>query len=170
MAGSTRRVASGHTSRRQAADEIRLDSWRGRCNFDGVSKSQRLDAPTRLSRREREIIDVLHQLGRATVADVHARIPDPPSKTAIRSLLWLLEGKGHVQHEQEGPQNVYTTTVPTADARPSAVRHFLDTFFGGSRTDAALAILGGRETKLEDADIERIEDLLARHKKRSRKK
>ena len=135
-----------------------------------MSKSQRSSAPPRLSRREREIVDVLYQLGRATVADVHARIPDPPSKTAIRSLLWLLEEKGHVQHEQQGAQNVYSTTVPASDARPSAVRHFLDTFFGGSRTDAALAILGDRSASLEDEDIARIEDLLARHKKRPGKK
>jgi len=135
-----------------------------------VSKTQRSNAPARLSRREREIVDVLYQLGRATVAEVHARIPDPPSKTAIRSLLWLLEGKGHVQHEQQGAQNVYTTTIPAAKARPPAVRHFLDTFFGGSRADAALAILGDRSTTLDDADIERIEELLARHKKQPTKK
>ena len=135
-----------------------------------MSKTQRPAAPPRLSRREREIVDVLYQLQRATVAEVHARIPDPPSKTAIRSLLWLLEEKGHVRHEQQGAQNVYMTTVPAEDARPSAVRHFLDTFFGGSRASAALEILGDRGATLDDADIERIEELLARHRRKSGKK
>ena len=86
-----------------------------------------------LSRRERQIMDVVYRLGRATAAEVQEGLPDPPSYSAVRALLRVLEEKGHLRHEQDGPRNVYVPTVPRDAARSSAVRALLETFFGGSR-------------------------------------
>ena len=123
----------------------------------------------RLSRRERQIVEILYRLGRATVAEVHAMLPDPPpTVTATRSALWLLCEKGHVRRDQTGPRNVYLPAVAPETARASALRDVLDTFFAGSRGRAAAAILGDTRTSLSDDDIARLEELLDRHKRKKR--
>ena len=106
--------------------------------------------PRHLSKRERQIMDVLYGAGRATAADVRARMPEPPSYSAVRTLLRILEEKGHVRHEQDGIRYVYVPTVTPAKAQRSALKHLIDTFFGGSaaRGMAALVELSGGEEDL----------------------
>jgi predicted transcriptional regulator len=111
-------------------------------------------------------MDVVYRLGRATAAQVHAELPDPPSHSAVRSALWLLEEKGHLAHEQDGPRNVYRPTVPRDTARRSAVHDLLETFFGGSRGQAVAAILGAPGPELSPDDVQRIETLLDRARSR----
>ncbi|HEY9230230.1 MAG TPA: BlaI/MecI/CopY family transcriptional regulator, partial [Gemmatimonadaceae bacterium] len=109
------------------------------------------EAAAQLSRRERQIMDVIYRRGRATAAEVLQDIPDPPSYSAVRALLRLLEEKGHVHHEQDGPRYVYAPTVNRDRARRSALKHVVRTFFDGSATDAVAALLDG-EAKLDDKE------------------
>ena len=118
-----------------------------------------------LSRREREIMEVLWRLGSATVAEIHGELASPPSPTAVRSMLWLLEEKGHVQHEQSGPRNVYQACVPAERLRKDAVKNLVRTFFAGSRLGAVNAILGDSNARLDDEEIKSIEAMLERHKR-----
>ena len=110
-------------------------------------------------------MEVLWRLGSATVAEIHAELPNPPSPTAVRSTLWLLEDKGHVHHEQSGPRNVYQARVPAEQLRKDAVKNLVRTFFAGSRLGAVTAILGDPNARLDDDEIKRIEDMLERHKR-----
>src|ERR1044072_3084293 len=86
----------------------------------------------KLSRREREIMDVIYRAGRATAAEVLAQLTDPPSYSAVRALLRVLEDKGHLRHEEDGPRHVFLPTVPRERARPAALRQILHQFFHGS--------------------------------------
>ena len=95
-----------------------------------------------LSRRERQIIDILYSHGRATAAEVQTALPDPPSYSAVRAMLRILEEKGHVRHEQDGPRYVFLPTVHRDRAQRSALTHVVRTFFNGSATDAVAALLG----------------------------
>lgn len=114
----------------------------------------------KLSRRERQILDILYERGRATAAEILAALPDPPSYSAIRALVRVLEEKGHVKHEAEGPRYVFTPTVPRARARRSALKHLLETFFDDSAADAVAALLDAR--KLEAEELDRIEEMIER--------
>src|SRR5262245_61785871 len=95
----------------------------------------------RLSRRERQILDILYEKGRATALEVLEGLPDPPGYSAIRSHLTTLEEKGHVRHEKDGARYVYMPTVQARTARRSALQHLLKTFFLGSREQAVAALL-----------------------------
>jgi predicted transcriptional regulator len=97
--------------------------------------------PSHLSRRESQIMDIVYELGRARAADVLERLPDPPSYSAVRALLRVLEDKGHLRHEQEGPRYVYLPTTPRERARDSAMRRVVRTFFGGSAEHAMAALM-----------------------------
>src|SRR3954465_14900574 len=99
------------------------------------------EAPKGLSRRERQIMDVIYRRGRATAAEVLEDMPDPPGYSAVRAMLRLLEEKGHVRHEQDGPRYVYMPTVNRDRARKSAMKHLVRTFFDGSTEDAVAALL-----------------------------
>jgi len=121
-----------------------------------------------LSRREREIMDALYALGRATAADVRKRIPEPPGYSAVRALLRILEEKGHVRHEQDGPRYVYVPVVTARRAQRTAVAHLVRTFFNGSAERAVAALIEGADTKLDDAEIERIERLVAEARKKGK--
>src|SRR6185295_8340660 len=101
-----------------------------------------------LSRREREIMNVLHRVPKATVAMVRAELASPPSYSAVRALLRILEGKGHVRHLSDGPRYVYEPVVPRSAQRKSAIRHLVRTFFGGSTEDAVIALLEAADTRL----------------------
>jgi BlaI family transcriptional regulator, penicillinase repressor len=125
-----------------------------------------LDMNQSLSRRERQIVDVLFKLGKASAADVRAELPDAPSYSAVRALLRILEEKGHVKHEQDGPRYVYTVTVPRDSARRSALKHLVQTFFEGSTTQAISALLDSSSSKLSDADLERLGRILEEARKR----
>jgi BlaI family penicillinase repressor len=93
------------------------------------------------SRREAQILEILYRRGRATVADLRAELPDPPSPSAVRKLLDILEQRGHVRHVTDDGRHVYTATVPLKRARQSALRQLLDTFFAGSAEGAMVALL-----------------------------
>src|SRR5919106_5487774 len=94
-----------------------------------------------LSRRERQIVDILSAQGRATAAEVQAALPEPPSYSAVRAMLRILEEKGHVRHEQDGPRYIFRPTVARDNAKKSALHHLLRTFFDGSREQAISALL-----------------------------
>ena len=118
-----------------------------------------------LSRRERQIMDVLFRRGRATAADVMHELPGEPSYSTVRTQLRVLEEKGHVRRESDGVRFVYTPAVTRQTARKSALRHLVDTFFDGSAEKAVAALLGGEGAKLTDEQIERIADLIAKARK-----
>ena len=109
-----------------------------------------------LSRRERQIVDILYAQGRATAAEVQASLPDPPSYSAVRAMLRILEDKGHVKHEQDGPRYVYVPTVARDNAKRSALRHMLQTFFDGSAEQAISALLDDSSTRLSDRELDRL--------------
>src|SRR5687768_12245385 len=109
-----------------------------------------------LSRRERQIMDVVYRLGRATAAEVLEALPDPPSYSAVRALLRVLEEKGHLRHEQDGPRYVFLPTVPRDKARRSALRRLVQTFFEGSTAQAVAALLGEPGARLTDEDLDRL--------------
>src|ERR1051326_8321832 len=104
------------------------------------------EAVAQLSRRERQIMDVIYRRGRATAREVMEDIPDPPSYSAVRALLRLLEERGHVRHAQEGQHYVYTPAAAPSSARKSALSHVVRTFFGGSTEEAVVALV--ERTKL----------------------
>jgi predicted transcriptional regulator len=112
-----------------------------------------------LSRRERQIIDILYERGRATAAEVQAALPEPPSYSAVRAMLRILEEKGHVLHEQDGPRYVYVPTVGRENAKRSALRHVLQTFFNGSAEQAISALLDDTST-LSDDELDRLARLI----------
>src|SRR5207237_919986 len=98
-------------------------------------------APSKeFGRRERQIMDVVYRLGRATVGDVMGRLPDPPTYSAVRAMLRYLERKGHLRHTRDGVRYVYEPTVPHAEAQRSAMQHLVRTFFRGSRVGAVAAL------------------------------
>jgi predicted transcriptional regulator len=120
-----------------------------------------------LSRRERQIMDVIYRRGRATAAEVLEDIPDPPSYSAVRAMLRLLEEKGHVRHEQDGPRYVFLPIVNRDRARKSALTHVVRTFFDGSATEAVAALLndGGR---LSDAELDRLSAMIEQAREEGR--
>jgi len=113
-----------------------------------------------LSRRERQILDILFKTGRASAAEVQTALPDPPSYSAVRALLRILEEKGHVRHEQDGPRYVYAPTLPRNNAQRSALRHMLQTFFNGSAEQAISALLDDQSTRLSNAELDRLASLI----------
>src|SRR5688500_12062634 len=118
-----------------------------------------------LSRRERQIMDVLYQLGEATAADVQERMPEAPSYSAVRAQLRILEEKGHVTHTEDGPRYVYRPVVARDTAQKSAVSHLLRTFFGGSVEAAMAALLDANDRKLSGAEVERLAALIEQRKR-----
>lgn len=112
-----------------------------------------------LSRRERQIIDVLHRQGQATVAAVQHELPDPPTYSAVRALLRILEAKGHVRHHSDGPRYIYEPVTSRAAASRSALKHLVKTFFRGSTEDAVVALIGAADAQLTDAEFD---DLMRR--------
>lgn len=113
-----------------------------------------------LSRRERQIVDILYAQGRATAAEVQAALPDPPSYSAVRAMLRILEDKGHIRHEQDGPRYIYLPTVARDSAKRSALRHMLRTFFNGSAEQAISALLDDSSSRLSDAELDRLARLI----------
>jgi predicted transcriptional regulator len=113
-----------------------------------------------LSRRERQILDILYQRGHATAADVQNGLPEPPSYSAVRALLRILEEKGHVRHQQDGPRYLYVPTVARDNAKRSALRHVLQTFFEGSAEQAISALLDESSSNLSPAELDRLARLI----------
>jgi BlaI family penicillinase repressor len=113
-----------------------------------------------LTKRERQIMDVLYRMGRATAADVLAALPGTPHYSTVRTQLRVLEEKGHVRHESDGLRYVYVPTLARHTARKAALRHLVDTFFDGSAAGAVSALLGRDAGRLSGDDLDRIEELL----------
>ena len=123
---------------------------------------------TQLSRRERQIMDVIYRHGKVTAAEVLAELPEPPSYSAVRAMLRLLEDKGHVRHEQDGPRYVYLPIVNREKARKSAMRHLVRTFFDGSTEDAVAALLQNDNGGMSEDELERLSKLIDGAKKEGR--
>ena len=117
---------------------------------------------TVLTRRERQIMDILFRRGRATAAEVMDELPGEPSYATVRTQLRVLEEKGHVRHEEDGVRFIYMPSVARHAARKSALRHLVETFFDGSSEKAVAALLGGEGSKLSDEQLDRIADLIAK--------
>src|SRR5215470_8616724 len=120
--------------------------------------------PSSFSRRERQIMDILYKLERATVAEVLSKLSGKPNYSTVRAQLRVLEGKGHVRHEEHGLRYVYVPTVPREIARRSALRHLVETFFEGSTEKAVTALLGGEVSKISSDELDRLAALIARGK------
>jgi predicted transcriptional regulator len=120
-----------------------------------------------LSRRERQIMDILYRRGRATAAEVMGELPGQPSDSTVRTQLRVLEEKRHVGHQEEGLRYVYMPAVPRRAARKSALKHLVETFFDGSAEQVVAAVLGGEGTRVSDAELDRIAELVAKAKKES---
>jgi predicted transcriptional regulator len=114
----------------------------------------------RLSNRERQIMDILYRLGQATAAEVMEGLPDPPSYSAVRATLRILEEKGQVRHEEDGPRYVFRPAVARERAKRTAVRHLVSTFFGGSPEAAMATLLDESASKLSASDFERLKTLI----------
>jgi len=125
----------------------------------------RKDAHRNLSRRERQMMDILYQKGRATAAEIHAALPDPPTYSAVRAKLRVLEEKGHIRHEEEALRYVYLPVVARDSARKSALRHMVSTFFAGSVEDTVAALLDLSAANLSEKDLDRISQLVEQAKK-----
>jgi len=118
-----------------------------------------------LARRERQIMDILYRLGKATAGDVMAALPGEPNSSTVRTQLRVLEEKGHVRHEEHGLRYVYEPAVPRGAARKSALRHVVDTFFDGSAEQTVAALLGGERSRLSADELDRIAELIAKARK-----
>ncbi len=121
-----------------------------------------------LSRRERQIMDAIYRRGQATAAEVLEDMPEPPSYSAVRAMLRVLEEKGHLQHVQQGPRYVFLPTVPRDQARRSALRQLVRTFFDGSTEQTVAALLDLSDSKLSDAELGRLSRLIAQARKEGR--
>jgi BlaI family transcriptional regulator, penicillinase repressor len=119
-----------------------------------------------LSRRERQIMDIIYARGQATAAEVTAALPDPPSYSAVRALLRILEQKGHLRHQEDGPRYVFLPTVPRERARKSALRNLVKTFFNGSPAQAAAALID--QADLSPEDFARLEAVIEKARKEGR--
>lgn len=122
------------------------------------------EAHSSLSRRERQIMDILYQRGRASGAEIHAALADRPSYSAVRAKLRVLEEKGHVRHEEESLHYVYIPTLARERAKRSALSHMLETFFEGSAEQAVAALLDLGSAKLSGDELDRLARLIAEAK------
>jgi len=119
----------------------------------------------KLSRRERQILDILYERGKASAAEVRAAMPDAPGYSAVRALLRVLEEKGHVRHEAQGAKYVYLPTVAPNKAKRLAVKHVMDTFFAGSPEKIVAALLDVSAARLTDEELGRMAAMIERARK-----
>jgi BlaI family transcriptional regulator, penicillinase repressor len=125
----------------------------------------RRDTHRNLSRRERQIMDILYRRRRASASEIHEALPDAPTYSAVRAKLRVLEEKGHIRHEEEALRYVYVPTLPRDAARKSALRHLVSTFFEGSVEDAMAALLDLSSAKLSAAELDRIQGIIDQARK-----
>ena len=121
-----------------------------------------------LTKRERQIMDVLYRLGRATAVEILGALPAARSYSTVRTQLRVLETKGHVRHEEVGLRYIYSPTVPRHAARKSALKHLVDTFFEGSSAKVVAALLGGDGARVSDEELARIAEAVEHARKESR--
>jgi predicted transcriptional regulator len=131
-------------------------------------KGRNMKGQKNLSRRERQIMDIIYTLQEATVNQVLERLPSPPSYSAVRALLRVLEEKGHLVHRQDGPRYIYSPTLPRERARRSALKHLLQTFFDDSTEDVVAALLDISEDNLRAEDYGRLLELIQKARKEGR--
>ena len=125
-------------------------------------------SPSTLTRREREIMDILYRRGRATAAEVLEDMTNPPTYSAVRALLRILEDEGHIKHVQDGPRYVYLPAVARSDARKSALSHVVTTFFDGSVEQVVATLVESSRSKLSRDELERLAQLIEKAKKEGR--
>ena len=118
-----------------------------------------------LTRRERQIMDILYRLGRATAREVMGELPGDPSYSTVRTQLRVLEEKGHVHHEEQGLRYIYAPALARHTARKSALRHLVETFFDGSAEKTVAALLGGDASKLSEDELKRIAEIVTKARK-----
>lgn len=121
-----------------------------------------------LSRRERQIMDIVYEMNEATVAQVLELIPDPPSYSTVRALLGVLEEKGHLIHKQQGPRYIYSPTIPREEARQNALKHVLKTFFDNSTEEVVAALLNISEEDLSKEEYKRLTKLIKKARNEGR--
>jgi BlaI family transcriptional regulator, penicillinase repressor len=122
----------------------------------------------KLSRRERQIMDILYRTGKSSASEVREAMDDAPSYSAVRAMLRVLEEKGHVRHQEEGLKYVYLPTVAREKAKRSAVKHVLETFFAGSPEQIVAALLDVSAARLTPEELDRMADLIEKAKKEGR--
>jgi len=115
---------------------------------------------TQLGRRERQIVEAVLQLGRASVADVRNRIEDPPSYSSVRAMMRILEDKGYLRHEQDGPRYVYLPMGAPEKAKRSALRDVVQTLFDGSTSQAVAALIETSDSRMDDAELDKLQELI----------
>jgi len=130
-----------------------------------MKRTSSQSSPTPLSRRERQIMDIIYRMGRATVGEVMERLTGDPAYSTVRAQLRVLEEKGHLRHEEHGLRYVYLPKVPRHMVRQSALRHVVDTFFEGSAGKAVAALLGKEGFKISADELDRISKLIEEAKK-----
>ena len=121
-----------------------------------------------LSRRERQIMDIIYQHGQATAAEVTEYLPDPPSYSAVRAMLRLLEEKGHLRHEQDGPRYVFKPTLARDRAKKSALKQMLQTFFDGSIEQAVATLLDVSRSKISPEELDRLSQMIEEARREGR--
>jgi BlaI family penicillinase repressor len=121
-----------------------------------------------LSRRERQIMDIVYEMKEVSALQVLERLPSPPGYSAVRALLRVLEQKGHLTHRQDGPRYIYAPLLPREKARRSALSHLKQTFFDGSTEDVVAALLDISEDSLSEEDYRRLTDLIEKARKEGR--
>ena len=126
----------------------------------------RTEGPPPLSRRERQIMDLLYRMGEATAADVHDALPDAPTYTTVRGLLRILVAKGHVRYGQDGRRYVYRPATSKPAAGVSSIAHVVNTFFAGSAADAFAALLGSQSPRITEDDLARLSSIVARARRK----
>ena len=119
-----------------------------------------------LSRRERQIMDIVYRRGSATAAEVTADLPDPPTSTAVRTMLRILENKGHLTHEQDGVRYLYRAVVDRDKARESMIGHMIKTFFNGSAEQAMATLIDRAGSDLNDEELARLAGMIEKARKR----
>lgn len=127
-----------------------------------------MNTPHQLSRREHQIMDILHAKGQATAAEVLEALPDPPGYSAVRALLRILEEKGHVRHNRDGARYVYAPSTSPETARRSALQRVVSTFFQGSTAQAMAALIENSDTKLSDQELNNLQQLIQKARKEGR--
>jgi predicted transcriptional regulator len=135
-----------------------------------MDKKQSQPPLSPLSRRERQIMDIVYKLGRATVGEVMERLSGEPAYSTVRAQLRVLEEKGHLRHEEEGLRYVYVPRLPRHAVRQSALKHLIDTFFEGSAGKAVAALLGKEGFRISEEELERISELIEKAKKEGKSK
>jgi predicted transcriptional regulator len=121
-----------------------------------------------LGRRERQLMEAVYRLGRASVSDVLAQLPDPPSYSSVRAMLGKLQRKGYLRQEQDGPRYIYTPALSRENARRTALKNLLDTFFNGSAEQAAVALLQMSDTTVPATVLDRLHERVRRARKEGR--